>query len=411
MAARLTLRTNPRERLRRLAVVFAVAIRLKIVTELHMREMSAKQFSTEFGGGTPSRVSQNFTRLAETNWLRLVRTAPPGGARHGAVEHFYRAPEPAYFDADSWALVPYSLRVASTWNVYKQVAPRLRAAVEVANAEAEWARDLTCDQWELDEIGRKRAIEAVDACFQGIFEEQEDSRVRAQHREGVLKPADVFVIAFDSAGSYSLPHAGGLVEQRTEPLVPFTERLAPILADDLYLAIASDLNQREVSSTQYYREIGGASRQRIWRRFKGLETTGWAARVAKRTGDGRRGAIEHFYRATKPRYDFDACAARPASLKGSERWQTFERFCGDAVGSMKAGVFDARTDRYVTWSNVLLDERGWERVTTGLNSLHRFLLGEEQRSRQRMKVSGLGSVKMTVALAAMERPADEAKAP
>ncbi|MEX0971843.1 MAG: hypothetical protein WDZ46_01120 [Solirubrobacterales bacterium] len=391
-------------------MVFAVAIRLKIVTELHMREMSAVQFNRAFGGGALSRVSQNFNKLAETDWLRLVRTAPPGGRRHGAVEHFYRATEPAYCDADSWALVPYSLRVAWTWNIYKQVAPKLRAAVEVANAGAEWARDLTCDQWELDEVGRKRAIEAVATQFQGIFEEQEDSRVRAQNGEGALKPADVFVVAFDSAGSCASPHAGGLVELRIEPLVPFTERLAPVLIDDLSLAIAGEMNQREVSSTQYYREVGGASKQRIWRQFRGLERTGWAARVAERTGNGRRGRTEHFYRATKPRYaGFDACAEPPAS-KRSERWQTFERFCADAVGSMEAGAFDARTDRYVTWSNVLLDERGWERVITGLNSLRKFLLREEQRSRQRMKTSGLGSTKMTVALAAMERAA-EVKAP
>ena len=35
--------------LRRLSVVFAVELRLKIVTVLYMREMSPKQFREEFG--------------------------------------------------------------------------------------------------------------------------------------------------------------------------------------------------------------------------------------------------------------------------------------------------------------------------------------------------------------------------
>jgi hypothetical protein len=43
--------------LRRLSVVFAVEIRLKIVTELYMREMSATQFFEEFGGGSPSLIA------------------------------------------------------------------------------------------------------------------------------------------------------------------------------------------------------------------------------------------------------------------------------------------------------------------------------------------------------------------
>lgn len=401
MAAKLALGINPRERLRRLAVVFAVELRLKIVTELYMREMSATQFHAECGGGALSRVSQNFSRLAAADWLRLVRTAPAGGARRGAEEHFYRATEPAYFDAETWALVPYSLRVGSTWNVYKQVAPQLRASLEVSNTE--WVRDLTCDQWVLDDAGWRRVIEAIDAFFQAIFEEQQDSRLRAQHGESTLRPADIFMVAFESARSYSTPLGLSLVERQAEPLTPFTERLAPVFRDDVLLEIAERLNTQDVSPTQFYREVGGASRGQIWRRFRGLEKHGWAARVREETGGGRRGGTEHFYRATKPGYrDFDACADPPPSLRKSESWETFEHLCADAVGSMKAGVFDARTDRYVTWSNVVLDERGWEHVTSGLDALHKLVAAEERHARDRLKESGGTPVTMTVSLAARE---------
>lgn len=60
--------------LRRLSVVFAIELRLKIVTELYMREMSPKQFHEEFGGGTLSRVTHNFEKLAEHGWLRYIRS-------------------------------------------------------------------------------------------------------------------------------------------------------------------------------------------------------------------------------------------------------------------------------------------------------------------------------------------------
>ncbi|HEU4906728.1 MAG TPA: hypothetical protein VFT19_11540, partial [Solirubrobacterales bacterium] len=74
MVAKLAVGIKPEAHLRRLAVVFSVALRLKIVGELYTREMSPKQFYEEFGGGSISRVTKNFQKLAEAGWLRHVRT-------------------------------------------------------------------------------------------------------------------------------------------------------------------------------------------------------------------------------------------------------------------------------------------------------------------------------------------------
>ena len=70
------------EHLRRLAVVFAVPIRLKIVAELYQREMSPKQFYEEFGGGSISRVAKHFERLGGN---RLATSDVDGGARGQAL--------------------------------------------------------------------------------------------------------------------------------------------------------------------------------------------------------------------------------------------------------------------------------------------------------------------------------------
>jgi hypothetical protein len=51
--------------LTRLAVVHDYPLRMKIVTELYMREMSPKEFFDEFGGGSISRVCRHFEKLAE----------------------------------------------------------------------------------------------------------------------------------------------------------------------------------------------------------------------------------------------------------------------------------------------------------------------------------------------------------
>lgn len=414
MAARLAMGVDARERLRRLAVVFAVELRLKIIIELYMREMSAKQFYEEFGGGSPTRVNQNFRTLAKEGWLRWVRSEGPGGNRRGGVEHFYRATEPAFFDAETWALVPYSVRVTSTLNLFKAVAPRLRADVEEAIRDGKRPRrELSCADFLLDEEGWKRATEAVSAQFARLFEEQEDARRRTLHSGEDLMRADVFLIAFQSPGNGQHPAIHDLmVECPREPLTPFPERLAPILEDDIRLDILSEMNQREISVTQFHRELGGASKPSISRRFKGLESGCWVAKGRERTGGKRRGATEQFYRPTRPAIrDFDPCAYPPSALTGTEGWKAFERLCEAVKEAMMSGTFDARTNRLLTWSLIRLDRQGWDSVVAGIEFLSEFISHEQELAKLRMANSGEKPIRMTVGLAAFEALKDLIKAP
>jgi hypothetical protein len=398
--------------LRRLSVVFAIEIRLKIVTELYMREMSPKQFYEEFGGGSISRVMRNFEKLEEYGWLRYVRSEGPGGKRRGGIEHFYRATELAFFDAATWALVPYSIRVASSWAIFQQIGPRLRGAVEASSLEEHPKRELSCTELVLDQAGWERVIEAMDTQFVCLFEEQADARVRVGHSGEDLIRADVFLIAFESPIDGRERTGPSLVESRTEPLIPFPERLSPVLADDVSRQIVAELNRREMSVTQFHRELGGTTIGGVRRRFRKLETSGWLTKVKEETGGRRRGATEHFYRATGPaigdgnRLDADP----PDSLRKTRSWRAFERFCKRIEEAMRAGTFDARVDRYVTWSLVSLDRQGWESSIAGIEALSAFILEEQDRAGRRMARSGEEPIAMTVGLAAFEAQ-DSVKAP
>lgn len=401
MAARLAIGHSPQERLRRLSVVFALELRLKIVAELYMRQMSVRQFHEEFGGGSLARVDRSFKALAREGWLRHVRSAGPGGARRGGVEHFYRATEPAFFDVESWALVPYSVRLASTWNVFKQIGPRLREAIEAAGDEAGPQRDLSCDQIQVDEKGWKNVIQAIDAQFTTIFEEQEDSRLRVSSGGGRLVPADVFMVAFESPGAgHPTGNGDSLVESPRELLIPFHERLSPVIGDSMRTQIVAELNHREMSPTQFHREFDTTNKGAVYRRFNDLDLHGWLAVVDQKR---RRGATERFYRATKPTLlDYEPCADPPAALTGTASWRTFERFCERAIESMATGTFDKRVDRYVTWSFVSLDREGWENVLAGTEALSKRIFREQEQAAPRLAKSGSTPIAMTIALAALE---------
>lgn len=414
MAARLAIGTDARERLRRLAVVFAVNLRMKIVVELYMREMSAPQFYREFGGGSPTRINQNFSTLAEKHWLRLIHREGPGGHRRGGTELFYRAEELPFMDAESWGLLPYSVRVTSSWNMFRQITPRLRGDLEVSGKEARHRRDLSCDAFLLDEEGWKRSIAAFDAQFASLYEEQEDARRRSVLNGEELIRADVFLIGFQSPDGGRLQVASDLllVEYPQEQLFGFPERLAPILKDDVSLEIISELNKREISVTQFHRELGGASKPAISRRFKGLEGGGWAAKGKRKTGGKRRGATEQFYCATKPViHGYDPGVDPPSALKGTESWNTFERLCASIKEAMMSTTFDARADRYFAWSLISLDRQGWESVIAGIESLFEFISEEQKRAMLRIAKSGEKPITMTVGLGAFEALKDSIKAP
>jgi hypothetical protein len=389
------------QHLRRLSIVFSAEIRLKIVTELYVREMSAKQFYDEFGGGSHARVARHFEALLDGGWLRYMRSEGPGGKRRGAKEDFYRATELAYCDADTWALLPYSLRVASSWNAFREIAERVREAMDSSAFRAQPDRHLTCTELLLDQLGWERIIGAIDAALISQFEEQEDSRRRCSHSGEELIRANSILMAFEA------PQGSGVVGPQLEEtdigtMIPFPVRLSKVFADEPSMQIIAEANKREISPTLFHRQFGGASIGGIRRRFRMLAEIGWLKRTEQKTGGRRRGAREQFYRATGPAIlkDGEPWADVPESLAGTSSWLIFERLSEQVKEAMVAGTFDGRKDRYLAWSLLGLDRLGWEKVSASVEALHALVLNEQKQARQRMDSSGEQPVGVTVALGA-----------
>ena len=398
--------------LRRLSVVFAIELRLKIVTELYMREMSPSQFYAEFGGGSVSRVDKNFKKLAKHGWLRYIRSAPGKGGR--GVENFYRAAELAYFDAETWALLPYSIQVAFSWNSFKQIAKRMREAMETLALETRPAPNLASTQLLLDQLGWERVIEAVDAQFVCIFEEQDDALLRIVKSGEKPMRASVLQFAFESPMSRNKRVAPSLVAIQREPPIPFPVRLSKVFADELCMKIVTVANQRDISVLQFHAEFGeGHSARQVRRGFEKLEQICWLKRVGQKTGGRRRATTEYLYRAAGPVIadDNGPWANVPDSLSETESWKTFEQLSSHVKEAMKAGTFDAREDRYLAWSLLRLDRQGLRKVIAAIKALWAFVLEEQECAKIRLKKSGENPIMVTVALAAFESPLELVKEP
>lgn len=399
--------------LRRLAVVFADELRLKIVAELYMREMSPSGFHAEFGGGSVTRVDRHFKRLAEHGWLRLVRSES-GGQRRGGREHFYRTTELAVFDDETWSMVPYSIRVAFSWRTFGQLAERVHEALGAGTFDAQPDSHLSSTPLLLDEFGWDQVIGAVDELFESLFEEQADAKLRIFNSGEKPLLATVALAMFESP-----PHPRGvedgvrseLVAGQCSP-VPFPQRIAKVFADDVCLEIIAETNLQEMSARQFHEEVGGAPVDGIRRRFKMLAEIGWLSKVSEKRGGKRRGATEHFYRATAPPITgTQSWVDVPDSIRASYRWHTFEQLSDQVKEAIDAGTFEARTDNHLSWSLLRLDQQGWENVAAAVNALFAFVLDAEDEAKQRMSRTGTRPITATLALAAFESPKNSVKAP
>jgi hypothetical protein len=399
---------SKRERLRQLAIVFKVAIRLKIVAELYIQAMSPKEFYEKFGGGSVERISQHFAELERHGWLRRLGHKERGTGRRGRRETLYRATQVAFFDDETWALLPYSLRLACSWSLFTAVAKELREGLECAVSTGCLDRDLTCLSLKLDSLGWTRVIAELGAYFESIFEEHEDAKIRAAGSEEKLVRLGILQIGFEST-RVDNPLAFGLADGLPEPPIPFPERVAPILADDLSMAILATLNDRNMSVMQFHRELGcGASEPAVRYRFGRLKEL---SRITVVDKVKRRGAYENIYRATRPAIvENGPWADVPERPAEAETWAKFKRLTTLAKESIAAGTFDVRLDRHVCWAIVYLDRQGRDNVVASLNALEAFVREEERQAAKRIE-AGAEPLTMVVALAALESPVGNVKAP
>src|SRR6185295_20206199 len=94
----------------------------------------------------------------------------------------------------------------------------------------------------------------------------------------------------------------------------------------------------------------------------------------------RRGAVEHFYRATERAF-FSASDWEkiPASARKGISGSILETVGHGATEALMAGSIDKRTDSHVSRTPLILDEQGWTEITSLLaDTLNRAIEIQEE---------------------------------
>ncbi|MGN6662865.1 MAG: hypothetical protein ACTHK6_01460 [Solirubrobacterales bacterium] len=118
----------------------------------------------------------------------------------------------------------------------------------------------------------------------------------------------------------------------------------------------------------------------------------------------RRGATEHFYKATPGAFVGDRSWRKvPRSVRGGVSAATLQTFLDKAVAALEAGTLDGRDETVFRWMPLLLDEEGWEEAVAILEEATNLVLAAHLRSQDRLSRTGGRKAISTVAgMAAFE---------
>lgn len=356
----------------RLGILYAHPLRMKIGTELYMREMSPTQVLEEFGGGVSyGAIFKHFKALEEHGWIRWVRQEQPSAG--GRPRDLYRATELAVIDDETWEELPASIQVAFSARTLQQLGERVGDGLAEGAVDRRRDRFFDCRSLALDPQGWRAAMDALADCFHSHVQEQVDAKIRLEKSQ---EPGFLMTIAL---AGFPSPDPAVLRPPPAAPLsgaagalhldngtMPLSTRMAKVFVDPISLEIVKELHPRALTPSQLQTTLGGASTRDYWRRCRTLTKLGWIIEATE--ADAPAGA----YRAVGPQLfdDVDIWSGVPVGAEKAESWPTFHKFCAQASGALRQGCFNAQPIRHVTWCTFLMDVQGWKQVTRSLQICH-----------------------------------------
>ena len=139
------------------------------------------------------------------------------------------------------------------------------------------------------------------------------------------------------------------------------QRLIKALAHPLRADILAVLNERVASPNELAKGFG-----------EGLSQVSYHVKVLHECEclelvktEPRRGAVEHYYRATARAFLSDGDWERLPEVARSGLSASLVRGAvEDAMAALREGTFEARSDRHVSWTPLIVDEEGWKDLAT-----------------------------------------------
>jgi DNA-binding transcriptional ArsR family regulator len=188
-------RTSPDGITQQLAKALAHPLRVRILTSLHKGISSPNQLSQELGEPLGN-VSYHVKTLLEYECVELVKTEP----RRGAVEHFYRATERAFFSAGDWEKIPASARKGISGSILEMVGQDATEALMAGSIDARSDSHVSRTPLVLDEKGWTELTELLAETLNRATEIQKKSATRLSDKKSEPVNTKLAIFHFESPG-------------------------------------------------------------------------------------------------------------------------------------------------------------------------------------------------------------------
>lgn len=181
----------------------------------------------------------------------------------------------------------------------------------------------------------------------------------------------------------------------------FDRRLIEALGHPVREHILAVLNERIASAREIGEEIG-ADVSSFYHHIQELERLECIERVATKR---RRGANEHFFRATTSLFFDDAAWQKlPSTLKEDQTVSNLQSLFDEVVVSLEEGTFNARKNPHASWMPGLFDVRGWDEATALMNQTLDDLMAIREAAALRLAEAGEQGIPATMGILAFETP-------
>jgi DNA-binding transcriptional ArsR family regulator len=181
------------------------------------------------------------------------------------------------------------------------------------------------------------------------------------------------------------------------------QRLVKALAHELREEILIILNERMASPNELAKELE-----------EGLSQVSYHVKVLKDyecitlvKTEPRRGAVEHYYRATsRPFLSDRSWHELPLTAREGLSAGLMQSIVKDAVVALEEGTFDAREDRHLSRTSLILDEKGWRDLTKAMEGWLTKVAKIHQESGTRLSKAGSDAeaISALVAMIGIEMP-------
>lgn len=185
-------RTTPEGITQQLAKALAHPLRVRILTALHRGISSPNQLAQELDEPLGN-VSYHVKTLLEYDCVELVKTEP----RRGAVEHFYRATERAFFSDADWAKIPASARKGIEGVILEAIGQDATAALTEGTIDSRVDTHISRTPMILDEAGWSELSKLLGETLEQAMKIGEESATRLADENTAGIPTSLSLLNFE----------------------------------------------------------------------------------------------------------------------------------------------------------------------------------------------------------------------